>query len=244
MTTLFISDLHLDPSRPATVRAFFDFLLEDAVDADALYILGDFFEAWIGDDNDSELAQSVSKALYQLSLTNTPIYIQHGNRDFLLGDLFCSMSGCTLLPDPYIVELYGKPVLLMHGDSLCTDDTKYMELRSMLRSQAWQTQFLSQSIEQRNHVAQQLRSASKKANSNKPEDIMDVNTTAVEDAFKSDTADLLIHGHTHRPNIHDHLINNRVVKRVVLGDWDDYAWALQYQPDHSFQLKKWPILDL
>ncbi len=139
-----------------------------------LYILGDFFEVWIGDDDDAELNQTIIAALKTLTSSNTPVYIMHGNRDFLIGKQFCQQTGCQLLPDPTVINLYGRNVLLMHGDTLCTDDIGYMEFRLQCRSKAWQNELLSHSIEQRRKLAKQMRADSKAANSNKAEDIMDV----------------------------------------------------------------------
>jgi len=241
MSTLFISDLHLDPSRPATARAFLSFLSNTANGADALYILGDFFEAWIGDDAGTAFSDTIITGLRTLSNSGTAIYLQHGNRDFLLGQRFCTEANCSLLPDPCVIDCYGRALLLMHGDSLCTDDTDYIELRKQLRAPQWQAQFLAQSIEQRQLIAQQLRAASSAANSNKSQDIMDVNGDAVAASFEQHGVDLLIHGHTHRPAIHEYPHHNGLRKRVVLGDWDDYAWSLCYHDDHSYQLEHWAI---
>jgi UDP-2,3-diacylglucosamine hydrolase len=157
MTTLFISDLHLDPSRPAVTRAFLQLLEQQARSADALYILGDLFEAWIGDDDDAELNLTVIAALKALSDSGVKLYVMHGNRDFLLGEDFCQRTGCQLLSDPSVVNLYGQDVLLMHGDSLCTDDAEYMAFRVQCRNPAWQAPLLAMSLEQRRQFSQQLR---------------------------------------------------------------------------------------
>lgn len=237
MSTLFISDLHLDPSRPAVTRAFFDLLEQQAASADALYILGDFFEAWVGDDDDSDLACSVSAALRGLTDRGVSAYLMHGNRDFLIGEEFCSKSGCQLIDDPTVIDLYGHRALLMHGDSLCTDDHEYMAFRAQCRSPEWQQAILSRSLEQRRQLAQQLRADSREANSNKAEDIMDVNAAAVREALQDYDVDLLIHGHTHRPAQHTVTCDQGEATRVVLGDWDRYRWWLVYTADHSFSLK-------
>jgi UDP-2,3-diacylglucosamine hydrolase len=241
MSTLFISDLHLDPARPATARAFLSFLTDTATGADTLYILGDFFETWIGDDAGTVFSDSIASALHVLSASGTAVYLQHGNRDFLLGQRFCDAAGCTLLPDPSVINCYDRALLIMHGDSLCTDDADYIELRQQLRGPQWQAQFLAQSVEQRQVIAQQLRAASSAANSSKSQHIMDVNADAVGDCFEQHGVDLLIHGHTHRPDIHNYPHHDGVRKRVVLGDWDAYAWAVHYHSDHSYQLEHWPI---
>lgn len=243
MSTLFISDLHLDPSRPAVIRAFLDLLKQRAVnaDVDALYILGDFFEVWIGDDDDAELNRSIVEALRELTNTGTPVYIMHGNRDFLIGERFCQESGCQLLADPTVIELYGKPRLLMHGDSLCTRDARYMTFRAEVRSPAWQSVLLSKSVEERRAIAAKLREDSKDHNSNKAEDITDVTPEEVVSALQQHGADLMVHGHTHRPQIHSLSVNNNPATRIVLGDWDQFGWILCYQPDHSFELEKFSI---
>lgn len=239
MTTLFISDLHLDPSRPAVTRAFLDLLSGEALTADALYILGDFFEVWIGDDDDAELNQTIIAALKTLTSNSTPVYIMHGNRDFLMGGQFCQQTGCQLIPDPTVINLYDRNVLLMHGDTLCTDDTRYMEFRQQCRSKAWQNELLSHSIEQRRKLAKQMRADSKAANSNKAEDIMDVNQDEVQRMFIQHGVDLMIHGHTHRPAIHQQKDNN--VKRVVLGDWHNTGWIIRYPASGDFKLDEFPI---
>lgn len=241
MSTLFISDLHLDPSRPAVTRAFLDFLEDKAHQADALYILGDFFEAWIGDDDDAELNQQVADALKQLTTSGVPCYLMHGNRDFLIGQQFAEQSGCQLINDPSVVELYGKPVLLMHGDSLCTKDQAYMAFRQQVRSPQWQQMVLSKSLLERRALAKQLRESSQENNSNKAEDIMDVTPEEVVKALSTANTDLLIHGHTHRPAVHPLDTDNGPAQRVVLGDWLDNGWTLEYKNDGSFDLNKFSI---
>ncbi|MEE8056607.1 MAG: UDP-2,3-diacylglucosamine diphosphatase [Pseudomonadales bacterium] len=243
MTTLFISDLHLDPSRPAVIRAFLQLLEKQAAEADALYILGDFFDVWIGDDDDAELNLHVIDALKQLTRAGTPVYVMHGNRDFLLGQRFCQQSGCQLIPDPTLVDLYGKPLLLMHGDTLCTDDIKYMEFRAQCRSEAWQTALLSHPVEKRRILAQQMRADSKAASSNKAEDIMDVNQAEVLRVLQEHHVDLLIHGHTHRPAIHEINLGSKLANahRIVLGDWEQNGWLVRYHSDNSYQLEKFVI---
>ena len=239
MTTLFISDLHLDPTRPAVSRAFLDLLEQQVPQADALYILGDFFEAWIGDDDDSPLIQEITTGLKSCTDNGTPVYIMHGNRDFLIGQDFCEKTGCQLLEDPSVVDLYGKPVLLAHGDALCTDDQAYMAFRQQCRNPAWQQQMLTQPLEARRELAKQLRMQSKEANSNKAEDIMDVNADAVTELMQQHPTNLLIHGHTHRPAVHNDGTNENT--RIVLGDWDQKAWLLSYFPDHQYELNSYDI---
>lgn len=239
MTTLFISDLHLDPSRPAVTQAFFALLENQASTADALYILGDFFEVWIGDDDDAELNRSVIDALSQLTGKGIKVYLMHGNRDFLIGEQFCRESGCQLLTDPSVVTLYGQPVLLMHGDSLCIDDAPYMAFRAKSRSKEWQEPLLAMSLEQRRQFSKQLRAQSVEANSNKAEDIMDVNAAEVTRVMAEHGVKRLIHGHTHRPAVHE---LPGVGERIVLGDWDQTGWYLALETDASFQLKQFDII--
>jgi UDP-2,3-diacylglucosamine hydrolase len=241
MTTLFISDLHLDPSRPAVTRAFFDLLRNQASQADALYILGDFFEAWVGDDDDAPMINEVSVALKTLTDSGTACYLMHGNRDFLIGEAFCQRSGCQLINDPSVVELYGKPVLLMHGDSLCTRDEQYMAFRAQARSPEWQQQILSLPLEQRRALAQQLRESSAEANSNKAEDIMDVTPAEVENAMQQAGVALMIHGHTHRPAVHALQLGEQAATRVVLGDWHHSGWLLRYSPQGEYRLEEFAI---
>ncbi|MEH6909644.1 MAG: UDP-2,3-diacylglucosamine diphosphatase [Oceanicoccus sp.] len=246
MTTLFISDLHLDPSRPAVVRAFFQFLRSQAINADALYILGDFFEVWIGDDDDSELARSVISALKHVTTSGTPVFLMHGNRDFLIGSKFLDQSGCQMLQDPTTVSLYGQPILLMHGDTLCTDDLAYMEFRAECRRKEWQSALLSQPLTERRLLATQMRAESKNANSNKAAAIMDVNQQEVQRVMQSNQTRMMIHGHTHRPAVHQvdlpsTDVNERSAVRIVLGDWHSTGWVLRYQADNSYTLEEFTI---
>ena len=220
MTTLFISDLHLDDSRPAVTEAFIRFLREQASCARALYILGDLFEVWVGDDDDSELVARCSAAMAELSERGVDCFIQHGNRDFLIGEDFCKATGFTLLEDPAVVELQGEPTLLMHGDLLCIDDHAYMEWRKKCRSAAFQAEFLAQPLEARRAIVVGLRQQSMEANSNKAEDIMDVNDGEVIRYLETHGSQRLIHGHTHRPKTHDIVANTKAAQRWVLGDWE------------------------
>jgi len=220
MTTLFISDLHLDPSRPEIIATFRRFIAEEAVNADALYILGDLFEAWIGDDADDETGKQFVAAMRPLREARKPCFYMHGNRDFLLGERFAREAGMTLLPDPSVIDLYGTPTLLMHGDSLCTDDAAYQAFRKQVRSAEWQRQFLSQGIEKRQAFATQARNQSQRhTRDSSNAAIMDVNQQAVETAMKSAKVRRLIHGHTHRPATHSFDLNNAPATRIVLGDW-------------------------
>ena len=236
MTTLFVSDLHLDPARPAITALFLRFLRTEAVDADALYILGDLFEAWVGDDVGGEPAQAVRTALKALSASGVPVYFQRGNRDFLAGARFAADTGATLLPDPAVVELYGEPTLLMHGDLLCTGDTAYQAFRAQVRAPAWQAQFLSQPLAAREAFAAKARAASK-------EHQKDVGSGGAMDAITDVEADTvaatlarygvrrLIHGHTHRPAVHALEAGGRAARRIVLGDWYEQGSVLRVDAD-------------
>ncbi|WP_269619123.1 UDP-2,3-diacylglucosamine diphosphatase [Zhongshania sp. BJYM1] len=242
MTTLFISDLHLDETRPDITRAFFEFLQNKAANAESLYILGDFFEGWVGDDDSSPLIESIKSALKDLTQRGVSLYFMHGNRDFMLGDAFCADVGGKLLADPTIISLAGEQTLLMHGDGLCTDDQEYMKFRSMIRSPAWQQAALSKPLEERRAIAKQMRMASNEANSNKAEDIMDVNADAVIDALSRHRCKRLIHGHTHRPNRHTLVVNNETAERIVLGDWDSKIWYLTDE-NNALTLRSSPFSD-
>jgi UDP-2,3-diacylglucosamine hydrolase len=226
-TTLFISDLHLDPSRPEIITLFERFIAEEAVNADALYILGDLFEAWIGDDAEDETGQRFIDAMRPLREARRPCFYMHGNRDFLLGERFAKEAGMTLLPDPSVINLYGAPTLLMHGDTLCTDDLAYQKFRKLSRSPQWQRQFLSQSVEQRRAFANQARQESQRHTGDTANaTIMDVNQDAVEVAMKSAGVLRLIHGHTHRPATHRLNVQGQLAERMVLGDWYNRATSL------------------
>lgn len=215
MATLFISDLHLSRERPAISGLFHQFLVEQASQAEALYILGDLFEVWLGDDLIPPDMQATLDALHALSDSGVPVYVMHGNRDFLLGSHFAELSGATLLEDPTVIDLYATPTLLMHGDLLCTDDVPYHEMRQMLRNPAWIAAFLAKGAAERIAFAQSLRERSKQETGEKEEAIMDVNATTVQAYVTRYGVRRLIHGHTHRPAIH----HEHGVERCVLGDW-------------------------
>lgn len=240
MPTIFISDLHLHESRPHITRAFFHFLHSKARHAAALYILGDFFDAWIGDDDDAELPNIVAIELQGLAQHGTAIYFQHGNRDFLLGQSYAHKALMTLLPEQTVIDLYGTPTLLLHGDTLCTADTEYQQFRSMVRSNQWQQQILSQPLSARRALAAQLREKSQSMNSMKAEDIMDVTPAEVISQMTQANVTRLIHGHTHRPAIHALEINGQPAERIVLGDWHTHAWAIN-ATENSCELVNWPI---
>lgn len=224
--TLFISDLHLDPSRPEITNLFLAFL-QRARAAEALYILGDLFEAWIGDDDDSELAGVVREALQELTRAGVPAFLMHGNRDFLLGGTFERQSGCQLLADPTVIDLYGEPTLLMHGDLLCTDDHAYMQFRAQVHDPAWQQTVLAKPLAERREMAAALRGESAQANAGKQTELMDVNAETVSAVMREHRVQRLIHGHTHRPAVHEFLLDGAPARRIVLGDWYDQGSMLR-----------------
>jgi UDP-2,3-diacylglucosamine hydrolase len=229
--TLFISDLHLDPQRPAITRLFLDFLEQRGRSAECLYILGDLFEVWIGDDEDSALASAVCAGLRDCAGSDTPVYVMHGNRDFLLGRDFAAASGCMLLADPSVIDLYGQVTLLMHGDQLCTDDTEYLAFRDMVREPQWQQAFLARPLAERRQIARQLRETSIEKTQGKPESIMDVNQQTVVDTMERHAVQRLIHGHTHRPAVHELTVNGKPAQRLVLGDWYEQGSVLECTPE-------------
>jgi len=218
----FIADLHLTPDDPATAGRCLAFLAEVAPEAGALYILGDLFEAWPGDDFlDHPFPAGVVDALRRLSEGGTLVSIMHGNRDFMIGAAFCRAAGATLLADPSVIDLHGTPTLLMHGDSLCTDDAAYQQIRRQVRDPAWQQAVLAKPLPERLAMARQFRDASESAKSDKTDRIMDVNADAVAAAFRQSGCSRLIHGHTHRPTRHDLLVDGKPRERWVLTDWYD-----------------------
>jgi len=228
--TLFVSDLHLDPERPAITTLFLDFLVSRATRSDAIYILGDLFEAWIGDDDTGSLNQAVCDGLKACAKAGTPVFVMHGNRDFLLGSGFAECCACTLLEDPTRIDLYGQPALLMHGDLLCTDDTEYMAFRKMVRDPAWQQNLLAKPLDERRRMAQAMRAGSREQTGGKPESIMDVNSEAVVRVMTEHHVQQLIHGHTHRPAIHDLEVAGHAAQRMVLGDWYEQGSVLVCSP--------------
>jgi UDP-2,3-diacylglucosamine hydrolase len=217
--SIFVSDLHLCPSRPALTGIFFDLLRGAAADADALYILGDLFEYWAGDDDATEFNQSVIRALSAYSMHGPALYLMHGNRDFLLGKHFVAESGATLLHDPTCVDLHGVPTLLLHGDTLCTDDVRYLAFRAKVRQPAWQAEFLGQTLAARKQIIAGLQAENAEEKQQKSDAIMDVAPAAVEAAFRQHALARMIHGHTHRPAKHTHTVDGKICERWVLADW-------------------------
>jgi len=219
MTTLFISDLHLEAERPDIAEQFLKFLETDASQADDLYILGDLFEAWVGDDDPNTHYFTIKRALRKLSDSGIPVYFMHGNRDFMIGRGFANETGVEILKDPHKVVMYGRQVLLSHGDALCTDDVQYQRVRKMTRDPDWQATILARPLKDRLRMAEEARRQSLEQTMNLSMEIMDVNQNAVKTVIKSFKVDVLLHGHTHRPAIHDVDLGNRKAKRIVLGDW-------------------------
>jgi UDP-2,3-diacylglucosamine hydrolase len=240
MCTLFISDLHLHETRPQLTRAFFHFLHTQAVGAERLYILGDFFDAWIGDDDDSALNAEVAHELKQLSNAGTQIFLMHGNRDFLLGETFAAQAGAHLIAEGTVIDLYGRPTLLLHGDNLCIDDTDYIAFRQQVRAPQWQAQILAQPLAARRALAAQLREQSQAMNSLKAEDIMDVSQAEVMRAMQNAGVTQLIHGHTHRPARHPFAINGQAAERIVLGDWHEQGWTI-FADNNKTELISWML---
>jgi len=226
MATLFASDLHLDSVAPWAIDAFVAFLSGPARDAEALYLLGDLFEVWVGDDDLSADNQRICTALQELTRRGVRTYAIHGNRDFLLGDDFTRRTGVKLLPDPVLVDLYGVPTLLSHGDVFCTEDISYQQLRSIVRQPAWQRRFLALPLATRRVLANAARAGSKAHTQRTVPTIMDVNPEAVARAFRATGARRLIHGHTHRPGIHACQIDGMQAERVVLAPWYEAASCL------------------
>jgi len=237
--TLFISDLHLSPERPGILRLFHDWIAGlDAGNTRALYILGDLFEAWIGDDEDDAELLAVPASLKALAERGVPVFTMRGNRDFLLGSGFEQASGSRLLEDPSRIELYGRPALLMHGDSLCTDDHDYQAFRARVRDPRWQAAILARPLEERRRIAADLREQSERSTAGKRPEIMDANPGAVATAFREHGVDLIIHGHTHRPAIHELAVDGRPCWRIVLGDWYDHGSVLEADACGGFVLRR------
>ena len=231
MATLFIADLHLCTEEPAITAGFLRFLAGEARKADALYILGDLFEAWIGDDDPTPLHHEIAVAIKSLTDSGVPCFFIHGNRDFLLGKRFARESGMTLLPEEKVLDLYGRKVLIMHGDTLCTDDAGYQAFRAKVHQPWLQTLFLALPLFVRQRIAAKMRANSKAANSSKSLEIMDVNPQAVVTEMEKHQVQRLIHGHTHRPAVHELTANRQPAFRVVLGAWHSEGSMVKVTPD-------------
>jgi len=237
MAIIFISDLHLSRERPQITHLFIDFLNQQACDCQALYILGDLFEVWLGDDMVLPEYQEAIHALRQLTDNGVPIFIMYGNRDFLMREAFEVMSGTRLIHEPHIITLHDQPTLLLHGDTLCTDDIEYQKLRNMVRDPNWQAEVLARSPEQRLALARQFRETSKQETAQKDMNIMDVNQATVISTMQQNKVHRLIHGHTHRPGVHHFILDNRPAERIVLGDWYT-AGSYLLCDDHGCELRE------
>jgi UDP-2,3-diacylglucosamine hydrolase len=226
MTKMFISDLHLEEKYPDITSLFLRFLQQEALSAEALYILGDFFESWIGDDNLTSFNLSIIKALRVATDAGLPIFIMHGNRDFLIGKRFLRASGCKLLPEEAVIDIYGTPTLLMHGDTLCTADKAYLNFRKKVRNLFIQKIFLWKSLVKRQKIAENYRIKSQAQVSTIPDYIMDVTQAEVERKMRQHHVHHLIHGHTHRQALHRFNLDHQPATRTVLGAWHEYGNVL------------------
>ena len=228
MTTLFISDLHLESARPDIATQFLEFLRTEAVTADSLYILGDLFESWVGDDDPDEHYATIKQALRELADGGTPVFFMHGNRDFMIGRRFADVTLVTLLPDPYLLKIEGQEVLLSHGDAMCTDDVEYQKFRQVTRNPPWQTMMLQKPLVERLAYARQARAVSLQRGATMSQEISDVNQAAVEALMKQHGVSLLLHGHTHRPAVHKFSIDGQAATRIVLGDWYEQGSVVRW----------------
>ncbi len=236
---LFVSDLHLDAGAPEATDQFLDFLRTHAAGCEALYILGDMFEAWVGDDERSPEKIRVCDGIRELTASGVPCFLLHGNRDFLLGRDFCARTGSRLLPDPVVADFDGERVLLTHGDALCVDDHAYQELRTIVRDAGWQQRFLSLPLTDRERLAGAARAGSRAHTSRTVAYVMDVNPQAVEAAFKATGVRRMIHGHTHRPGVHDTVVDGEPAQRIVLGAWYEQGSYLFYERGR-YELRELP----
>jgi UDP-2,3-diacylglucosamine hydrolase len=239
VSTLFISDLHLDEGEPAAGAQFVDFLKERVANADALYILGDLFETWVGDDDDDPYRDRICGALAAATDVGVPCYVMRGNRDFLFQSQFEARTGTRVIADPLLIELYGEEVLLTHGDLLCTADHSYQRLRGVVRNPRWQRRFLSLPLGLRRVLADQARQGSQRHTQRAAKQIMDVDVAAVSAAMRACAVRTLIHGHTHRPGVHQFELDGQSAQRIVLGAWHDSGSCLEWGPD-GFQLQTLP----
>lgn len=242
---LFISDLHLEESRPDITDALLAFLNRNKASCGALYILGDLFETWIGDDDRSTLSDTVADALTEFQQAGSSIYLLHGNRDFLIGNEYANRCGASLIHDSTVINSPAGPILVLHGDDLCTDDIEYLQFRDLVRQPTWQQEFLSKPLPERRAFAEQARQQSKNATASKDNSIMDVNAGAVEKRLIEQGQSLMIHGHTHRPQVHELQLSHPVAgsheaRRVVLGDWDKNGWFIEVSSE-GLKLEQFPL---
>lgn len=231
MTTLFVSDLHLDADRPEIGEQFLGFLAGEARQAESLYILGDLFETWVGDDDPNPHFAVIKIALRELVDSGVPVFFMHGNRDFVVGAKFAAETGIELLDDPTSIEMYGQQVLLSHGDVFCTDDIEYQEARVVFRDPQWQAMMLAKPLQERLAFAAQTRQKSREHGERSNEQIMDVNQGAIIDVFEKHGVEILLHGHTHRPAIHNVDLGARTATRIVLGDWYEQGSVVRWDAD-------------
>ena len=236
MKPRFISDIHLSDKHPELTQAFYIFLKESKEACTHLFILGDLFEAWIGDDDSTPLIQEIKSALREFTTNGPETFFIHGNRDFLIGQTFAEETGITILPDPYSLVINEQKIVISHGDFLCTDDVDYITFRNQVRTQEWQSDFLQKPLSEREAIAASMRDASQEATAEKSNTITDVNLDAVNNFIDEHKPDFFIHGHTHRPDIH----NLESAKRIVLGDWGDSGWYCWLNED-SYQLEQFSI---
>lgn len=241
MTTLFIADLHLSQEAPAITAGFIAFLQREAIHADALYILGDLFEVWVGDDEPSSLHDRVADALAELKQHNVPCYFIHGNRDFMLGKRFANRSGMVILPEEQVITPYGQPLLILHGDTLCTDDVEYLKFRGYMYNPLLRWLFRRMPLSIRQKIGQKIRGQSQNANQVKPKMVMDVNPDTVQETLRRHHCTLMIHGHTHRPAIHPLILDGQPATRIVLGAWHDNGSVVRLHRDGSYELISFPF---
>jgi UDP-2,3-diacylglucosamine hydrolase len=228
MSTLFISDLHLEAERPDIGEQFIEFLKTDAMEADDLYILGDLFEAWVGDDDPNAHYAKIKMAIRRVVDKGVPVYFMHGNRDFMIGRQFANETGVVILDDPYPITMYGQKALLSHGDAMCTDDVQYQRVRVMTRNPDWQASMLAKPLKDRLLIAEEARRQSLEQTLNLSMSIMDVNQEEIKRVIAAHGVDVLLHGHTHRPGVHTVDLGNRRAKRIVLGDWYQQGSVLRW----------------
>ena len=240
--SLFISDLHLDAERPQHLERLEQLLTEHAGQCDALYILGDLFETWIGDDDDNPFYRRAIEAMRAFSDSGPALYFMRGNRDFLLGEQFLADTGGELLPEGCRIDLYGEPTVLVHGDSLCIDDHKHQAWRQQALDPQWQQEMLAKPLAERRMIAQMLRMQSKQGNANKASNIMDVTPAEVVRVLEANNAKQMIHGHTHRPAVHDlKLSDGTPAQRWVLGDWHSLGWQIVADSEKGLRLESFAI---
>jgi UDP-2,3-diacylglucosamine hydrolase len=237
---LFVSDLHLDAAAPGAIAQFLEFLRTEATHSDGLYILGDLFESWIGDDDDETARGRICQGLRELTRGGVPCRVQHGNRDFLLGRRFAARTGCELLTDPTIIEAGGRRVVISHGDALCTRDVAYQRFRRIARNRTLQRSWLALPLAVRRRLAGWVRRRSQAHTQRTTEAIMDVTPESVRDLFRHTGVDLLIHGHTHRPGVHLLDVDGRHCTRIVLGDWYEQGSMLVLNADGSHEARGLP----